>query len=734
MKARFFLCCGLSALFFGACSEDTTTDATPRPNGPGLVFTGITEGGRTRTQLGDKDKNGNYPTQWIAGDRIAVYALGNPKDYAIYKTENGGETLADFIYESGAELNASAPYFVAYYPQKHYNNYFNQDDKSLEVTLPNTQNYTAGNIEQDAYPMVAVSKGTKLSFKNVLGIVRLNLKSTLGGVKVRKIIISSNKPLWGISSITFGDGATAPILNVNEDEYLDTKNMTLDCGEAGVALNADAPTEFMVTLPPAEYKTFRIQVIDTDNKIQSFTANRTISVARSAITTVNLGVNALKSVSTLRHGYIFNYALMRLANNTENPESPDKKIKAIRFVTNSAETSEMIVSDETTAVPAYAVWNAETGEMVIHTAADKIMAHANSNGTFRDMRALTSLDLTGFDTENVTNMNAMFRDSFGLPELDVSKLNTANVTDMSYMFAGCSQLKRLDVSGFKTENATNMSGMFYGCFELAELDVSGFKTENVTDMGEMFFNCMAIKSLDVSGFNTENVTDMNKLFDGCHQLTALDVSGFKTGNVTDMNYMFFGCDQLTTLDLSGFKTEKVTNMSEMFGGCCQLKELDLKTFNTANVTDMSGMFSNCEQLTELDVSIFNTEKVGHIWSMFDGCSKLTSLDLKTFNTANVTNMSGMFNRCESLTSLYLSMFNTEKVEFMNRLFRNCNNLTSLNLGTSFTMDLVSNTDEMCCDMASVSGACTVSCIEETENKMKASNKFPTSGISFVRPQ
>ena len=707
MKARFFLCCGLSALFFGACSEDTTTDATPRPNGPGLVFTGITEGGRTRTQLGDKDKNGNYPTQWIAGDQIAVYALGKPKDYAVYKTENGGETLADFIYESGAELNASAPYFVAYYPEKHYNNYFNQDDKSLEVTLPNTQNYTAGNIEQDAYPMVAVSKGTKLSFKNVLGIVRLNLKSTLGGVKVRKIIISSNKPLWGISSITFGDGATAPILNVNEDEYVDTKNMTLDCGEAGVALNADAPTEFMVTLPPAEYKTFRIQVIDTDNKIQSFTANRTISVARSAITTVNLGVNALKSVSTLRHGYIFNYALMRLANNTETPESPDKKIKAIRFVTNSAETSETIVSDETTAVPAYAVWNAETGEMVIHTAADKIMAHTNSSGTFKDMRALTSLDLTGFDTENVTNMNAMFRDSFGLPELDVSKLNTANVTNMSYMFAG-SQLKRLDVSGFKTEN--------------------------VTDMGEMFFNCTAIKSLDVSGFNTEKVTDMHKLFFGCHQLTALDVSGFKTENVTDMNYMFFGCNQLTTLDLSGFKTEKVTNMSEMFGGCCQLKELDLKTFNTANVTDMSGMFSNCEQLTELDVSMFNTEKVGHIWSMFDGCSKLTSLDLKTFNTANVTNMSGMFNHCESLTSLDLSMFNTEKVEFMNRLFRNCYNLTSLNLGTSFTMDLVSNTDEMCCDMASVSGACTVSCIEETENKMKASNKFPTSGISFVRPQ
>ena len=683
MKARFFLCCGLSALFFGACSEDTTTDATPRPNGPGLVFTGITEGGRTRTQLGDKDKNGNYPTQWIAGDRIAVYASDNPKDYAIYKTENGGETLADFIYESGAELNASAPYFVAYYPEKYYNNnYFNQDDKSLEVRLPDTQNYTAGNIEQDAYPMAAVSKGTKLSFKNVLGIVRLNLKSTLGGVKVRKIIISSNKPLWGISSITFGDGATAPILNVNEDEYVDTKNMTLDCGEAGVALNADAPTEFMVTLPPAEYKTFRIQVIDTDNKIQSFTANRTISVARSAITTVNLGINALKSVSTLRHGYIFNYALMRLANNTETPESPDKKIKAIRFVTNSAETSETIVSDETTAVPAYAVWNAETGEMVIHTAADKIMAHTNSSGTFKDMRALTSLDLTGFDTANATSMNQMFRECSSLPSLDLSTFNTEKVTDMNNMFNYCMGLKSLNVSGFNTSNVTNMRNMFYDCYQLEELDVSGFNTENVTDMSGMFNENQVIKSLDVSGFNTEKVTDMNNMFNYCMGLRSLDVSGFNTANVT--------------------------NMSGMFAWCWRITSLDLKSFNTEKVTDMNFMFLKCEGLPKLDVS--------------------------TFNTANVTNMDSMFDYCDSLTSLDLSMFNTEKVKNMYFMFGDCYNLTSLNLGTSFAMDLVSNTDGMCYNMASVSGACTVSCTEETENKMKASRGFPTSGISFVRPQ
>mgnify|MGYP002528676845 CR=1 FL=1 len=346
-------------------------------------------------------------------------------------------------------------------------------------------------------------------------------------------------------------------------------------------------------------------MIDTDNRIQSFAANRTISVARSAITTVNLGVNALKSVSTLKPGALFNETIKTLANGKQiSAGKADTRIKILRFVTNSAETSETIVSDETAAIPAYAVWNAEAREMVIYTAADKVMAHANSSDTFLYMQALTSLDLKTFDTANATSMNQMFRE----------------------------------------------------CYSLPSLDVSTFNTEKVTDMNNMFNYCMGLRSLDVSGFNTANVT----------------------------------------------------NMSGMFAWCWRITSLDLKSFNTEKVTDMNFMFLKCEGLPKLDVS--------------------------TFNTANVTNMDSMFDYCESLTSLDLSMFNTEKVKNMYFMFGDCYNLTSLNLGTSFTMDLVSNTDEMCYNMASVSGACTVSCTEETENKMKASRGFPTSGISFVRPQ
>ena len=52
----------------------------------------------------------------------------------------------------------------------------------------------------------------------------------------------------------------------------------------------------------------------------------------------------------------------------------------------------------------------------------------------------------------------MFYGCSGLTSLDVSGFNTDNVTDMGWMFAGCSGLTSLDVSGFNTSNVTNMSG------------------------------------------------------------------------------------------------------------------------------------------------------------------------------------------------------------------------------------------------------------------------------------
>ena len=56
---------------------------------------------------------------------------------------------------------------------------------------------------------------------------------------------------------------------------------------------------------------------------------------------------------------------------------------------------------------------------------------------------------------------------------------------MRYMFAFCFSLKELNLSNFNTNNVTNMYGMFWGCSSLKELNISNFNTNNVTDMGSM---------------------------------------------------------------------------------------------------------------------------------------------------------------------------------------------------------------------------------------------------------
>ena len=100
-------------------------------------------------------------------------------------------------------------------------------------------------------------------------------------------------------------------------------------------------------------------------------------------------------------------------------------------------------------------------------------------------------------------------------------IKVSGMTDASFMFYGCFNLINLDVSGFDTGNVTNMGGMFWGCSNLSNLDVSGFDTRNVTNMCDIFLGCSSLSNLDVSGFDTGNVTYMWKMFSGCSNLSNL---------------------------------------------------------------------------------------------------------------------------------------------------------------------------------------------------------------------
>ena len=89
---------------------------------------------------------------------------------------------------------------------------------------------------------------------------------------------------------------------------------------------------------------------------------------------------------------------------------------------------------------------------------------------------------------------------------------------MRSMFYNCDSLTSLDLSNFDTSDVTNMRNMFYGCKGLTSLDISNFDTSRVTNMMSMFKYCDSLTILDVSNFDTSSVISMDNIFKGCNKL------------------------------------------------------------------------------------------------------------------------------------------------------------------------------------------------------------------------
>ena len=90
------------------------------------------------------------------------------------------------------------------------------------------------------------------------------------------------------------------------------------------------------------------------------------------------------------------------------------------------------------------------------------------------------------------------------------------------MFRTCSALTNIDLSGFDTSNVTNMNYMFQSCNVLETVDLSNFDTSKVTNMRSMFYMCRNLKKLDISNFDTSKATDFSYFFGSCSNLTTVN--------------------------------------------------------------------------------------------------------------------------------------------------------------------------------------------------------------------
>ena len=302
----------------------------------------------------------------------------------------------------------------------------------------------------------------------------------------------------------------------------------------------------------------------------------------------------------------------RIALMTEGPDF-NTKLKSLETATNkslnfkksavapAASINAVNVEDEDSDYE-IKLWLDSTDKTAYYYAEpEKVYLNKDAHAMFRGMSNPTSLDLSKFDTSQVTDMSQMFSDMSNLATLNLSNFDTSNVTNMSYMFNYTYRLISLNLSNFDTSQVTNMNSMFFGVSRLTTLNLSNFDTSKVTDMGYMFYGMSSLTTLNLSNFYTSKVTDMGAMFYGMRNLTTLNLSNFDTSNVTNMESMFRDMFKLTTLNLSNFSTSNVTNMNSMFANISNLTTLNLSNFYTSKVTDMGAMFYGISSLTTLNL-------------------------------------------------------------------------------------------------------------------------------------
>ena len=103
------------------------------------------------------------------------------------------------------------------------------------------------------------------------------------------------------------------------------------------------------------------------------------------------------------------------------------------------------------------------------------------------------------------------------------------------MFNGCTALTTLDLSNFNTENVTSMAHTFLGCTALTTLDLSNFDTSNVMTMSYMFQGCTALTTIYGSDWVKQPGLAQINVFGYCASLVGGNGTSYNSSH-TDATY------------------------------------------------------------------------------------------------------------------------------------------------------------------------------------------------------
>ena len=589
---HILLACSLLTLLAAACSkDDLVPEATqPTDGADGLVemtFT-ATAAPATRTTLGEKGANEEYPVLWTSGDEIVVMPAYGRFDKSEleemkFTTSIEGGTAATATFTGRTQPSENG--YIAFYPADKLVEYSGQDfNYNIDFTIPTEQQAIAGNFESGIAPAYAKAdqEGGDLEFEPMCGLVKFSLAGDVGNIKSVRFE-AGGQILSGTYSCNLYSNNTVDITGsesserhviltrpfvAGKDYYMVVAPCSLSGGfsftftrddgsihvksgkiEGGYIYSGHMGNFGTIDLSDATFGIPSETDITDMAFIQMVEAAAGISLTRNAVGTVSLTKENLAEMARVTELNIAEKGLTGLS--------------ALKYFTGL----------QTLDCKRNSLTELDVSALTNLTSLD---CSFNSL-TELDVSALTKLEslscylnkLTALDVSRQTNLTSLDCSDNQLTALDVSALTSLTSLDCSD-----NQLTALDVS-----NLTLLTDLDCSENRLTALNVS-----NLTGLTDLDCSENQLPALDVS-----NLTLLTDLDCADNQLTALNVS-----KLTHLTILDCAHNQLTALDVS-----KLTGLTELDCADNQLTALNLN-----GLTALENLDCSENRMSSLDISEF----------------------------------------------------------------------------------------------------------------------------------
>ena len=514
----------------------------------------------TRTSLNGPDANGVYKTVWSPGDQIMVFSGDLACRYILKSGENTNKGVFEG-YGNSEDLVAVYPLSIG----------ISRTGATIEVGLPEVQEYVSGNIPLGAYPMLGIYGDETFSFRNLCSVLKVPM---FGDATVKSITFTPNNA--GVKA------SGKAVINVNSTQLEMDDNskpsVKLDCPD--VKLSAQ-PTDFHFVVPAQIYPGGFTLTIATDKGDVVKTLKSDITLDRSVL----YPIEAFECKIDSKENIIFedaNFKAYLVANFDTDGDGEISKEEALAItkiivgtkdIESLAGIEHMANLTELRCEGPWSIFEPEEDPEGKLKTLD-VSKNVNLTILYCGFNQLTSLDVT-----NNPKIEQLRCAGNNLNSLDVSK-NTELIEFEAYN----NRLSSIDVS--------NNPELEY--IDLTNNQIKSIDVSNNPELDYIDLTNNQIKSIDVSkNLELERITcSDNKLTSidvtNNQKLTELNISGnsiveIDLGNNPELKHLICNKNKISELELSNNKKLKSLNVNDnnltsLTVNCCP----EIKTLKANN--------------------------------------------------------------------------------------------------------------------------------------------------------